>query len=288
MRADKGGRMIFQEKEHDKNWWVSERSIRNVPIHWHKYYELEIVLSGEGIQVINSKKINFSKGTLVLMSPQDFHHVESTDKEGGVLTILGCCFYSNILSEEISKLLRKYSPPYALELSPELEEKIISMLNDLANVINRPIPYQELVVKRKIELILLELMPIAKRYEKVGEYVSGDVENRQIQVLQPILNYINEHLDEPIRREELASMLHFSPSYLSEIFKKTLGMSLSDYITDCRMKMAHALIMNTDEPINSIVTKVGYNSPSLFYRKFYEYYRIKPGELPRNGINDDY
>lgn len=64
--------------------------------------------------------------------------------------------------------------------------------------------------------------------------------------------------------------------------------SLSDYITDCRMKMAHALIMNTDEPINSIVQKVGYNSPSLFYRKFYEYYRVKPGELPRNGINDDY
>lgn len=280
--------MIFQEKDHEKNWWVSERSVQNVPIHWHKYYELEIVLSGEGIQVINSKKIKISKGSLVLMSPQDFHRVEYTGNDGGVLTILGCCFYSHVLSDEISKLLRKHAPPYALELSDELYEQICAELNELAEVINKPTPYQELVVKRKIELILLRLVPIAKLYEKAGEEVNVDVENRSIQLLQPILSYINEHLDEPIRREELAQMLHFSPSYLSEIFKKTLGISLSDYITDCRMKMAHTLIMNTDEPINSIVQKVGYNSPSLFYRKFYEYYRIKPGELPRNGISDEY
>lgn len=280
--------MVIQEKNHEKDWWISERSVQNVPIHWHKYYEVELVLEGEGSQVVNSKKINISKGSLILMSPQDFHRIEYNGDESGCITILGFCFYSHILSDEISKLMRRYKPPYTLELSEEVYEEIFSALNDLSDVIDRPIAYQELVVKRKIEIILLRLISLAKRYEKAGEHINIEGENRQIQALQPILSYINDHLDEPIRREALADMLHFSPSYFSELFKKTLGISLSDYITDCRMKRAHTLILNTDEPINSIVQKVGYNSPSLFYRKFYEYYRVKPGDLPRNGETEEY
>ena len=280
--------MVIQEKEHEKDWWISERSVRNVPIHWHKYYEVELVLSGEGVQVVNNKKINISKGSLILMSPQDFHRIEYNGDESGCITILGFCFYSHVLSDEIAKLLRKHAPPYTLELTDEVYDETLKAFTDLSVVINEHIPYQELVVKRKIELILLHLISLAKKYDKVGERINLEVENRRIQELQPLLGYINDHLDETIRRDELAAMLHFSPSYFSEMFKKTLGISLSDYVTDCRMQRAHMLILNTDEPINSIVQKVGYNSSSLFYRKFYEYYRVKPGDLPRNGETKEY
>ena len=47
-------------------------------------------------------------------------------------------------------------------------------------------------------------------------------------VIRRIQYYITEHLSEPITREQLASYVHLNPAYLSRLFKRELGESITD------------------------------------------------------------
>lgn len=61
----------------------------------------------------------------------------------------------------------------------------------------------------------------------------------------------------------IASELLVSPSYLSRSFTKIQGISLTAYITRCRMEHARDLLKNTDMSIAQISEQSGYSD--LFY-----------------------
>ena len=58
---------------------VYERtSAKNIPVHWHDYYEIEICLGGEGIMTINNKDFPIKRNTLFFITPSDFHSYKIT------------------------------------------------------------------------------------------------------------------------------------------------------------------------------------------------------------------
>ena len=140
-------------------------------------------------------------------------------------------------------------------------------------------PLLDALCRRKAELILLNLIKTVSENEC---YLPKNPSHSLTSTtLRPVINYINEHYSETLRREELANIVHLSPSYFGDLFKKNLGISVVDYITDVRLRKAHSMLKNTNKPIQEIVQAVGFNSPSLFYRKFYEYYKMKPSDVTK-------
>lgn len=274
--------MIKRESDHTSYWWMSNHTFQSVPMHWHKYYEIELVVAGQGIQVINGEKEEISRGCLTLLSPRDFHRLEASGQSP--LTIRNFCFYEDFLSPEIIALFLTYPAPFVLFLKDDIYNSFFSDFLDLYKDMTGAPPNGEMVIRRKIELIILKMIGILKNCQiPLSPNYQFDQTERDVRILQPVLSYINNHYFEEIKREDLASLLHFSPGYLSDFFKKTFGISLTDYITDIRMKRAKSLIENSDDTIQSIILQVGYNTPSLFYRKFYEYFGVKPTELVRKN-----
>ena len=48
------------------------------PQHWHNYFEIEIVVAGKGIHILNGSAYPVSKGDVYLLTPIDFHEIEAT------------------------------------------------------------------------------------------------------------------------------------------------------------------------------------------------------------------
>lgn len=90
--------------------------------------------------------------------------------------------------------------------------------------------------------------------------------------------YIQEHLAEDISREDIANHVFLNPDYLTRIFKKETGMSVSDYLLQQRLGMAAGLLVNTDLSVSSIASKVGYANFSHFSRMFKKYMHLNPVE----------
>lgn len=95
-------------------------------------------------------------------------------------------------------------------------------------------------------------------------------------VMKRLQCYIADHLNESITREQLAEHVHLNPAYLSRLFKKELGVSITDYILNERMKVAKELIHNSSIQISEIARSLGFNNFSYFTKMYRRVYGVTP------------
>jgi len=101
------------------------------------------------------------------------------------------------------------------------------------------------------------------------------LESRPVQFIQ---QYIRRNFAQPLSLSQLAGLSHLSASYLSSVFKKETGASISDFITDCRIARAKELLNSTLEPIASVSEAVGYQDEKYFSRVFSRRVGVRPSE----------
>ncbi len=97
-------------------------------------------------------------------------------------------------------------------------------------------------------------------------------------IVTELQKYIQQNLSKKLTREDLSEYVHLNESYLSRLFHKETGMSLSDYILQERMKKARELISETDKPIYGIANQLCYDNFSYFAKMFKKVYNITPQE----------
>lgn len=105
--------------------------------------------------------------------------------------------------------------------------------------------------------------------------------NRTDSVTDRIRSYIDTHYQEEIRRETLAEMVYLHTDYMSRIFKKEVGMSISSYLLGKRVEEAKKLLSGTCLPINAVSINVGYSNFSYFTKMFKENTGYSPLEYRR-------
>jgi two-component system response regulator YesN len=93
-----------------------------------------------------------------------------------------------------------------------------------------------------------------------------------------IRTYIDEHLGEDLSLVNLARRFHFNPSYLSRLFKQEVGLNLSEYIEETRIRQAKALLAGEEWKIQEVGIRVGYDSPHSFTRFFKKMTGMTPQE----------
>ena len=65
-------------------------------------------------------------------------------------------------------------------------------------------------------------------------------------------------------------------SYLTNIFKKKLGVSPQEYLMHARMKRSRMLLLDSNLPIQDISRAVGYDNPLTFSKVFKSFYGVSP------------
>jgi AraC-like DNA-binding protein len=95
--------------------------------------------------------------------------------------------------------------------------------------------------------------------------------------LNTVLSYIDEHLSDRMKIDELAKQLHFHPKYFIQLFKSSIGVSPIVYITKKRMEKAQQLLMFGQISITDIADQVGMD---LYYfsHTFRKFIGLSPTE----------
>ena len=81
-------------------------------------------------------------------------------------------------------------------------------------------------------------------------------------------DYIYKHLHERITLQDLAEYTQLSESYLSRLFKKNLGISVSDYIREKKIEKAENLLKYSDYSYIEIANYLAFSSQSHFIQLF--------------------
>ena len=112
----------------------------------------------------------------------------------------------------------------------------------------------------------------------MATFWSGDSEKNDQSIVEVITTYIAEHLENELRREELAEAVHLNADYMARLFKKETGMNLKDYIIQQKMQEAQSLLCTTNLPISLIAAKVGYTNFGHFSTSYKKVYHKTPQE----------
>lgn len=92
------------------------------------------------------------------------------------------------------------------------------------------------------------------------------------------LEYIYNNLHSRIRLEDLADITNFSPTYISKLFHKEVGETVSEYIVKKRIEAAENLLRFSDYSCTDISNYLCFSSESHFISVFKKYTKTTPKE----------
>ena len=148
----------------------------------------------------------------------------------------------------------------------------------------QPAPYEE------IEKAVLSAIDRVKKNERLQRYfqenqkadevspakLPADSEDRM--PVQKAIYYIRSHVDRELSRTEIAEAVFLNPEYLSHVFRKKTGKSLSEFIIAEKMQVAQSLLAGTNTQISAVASQVGYSNFSYFSQVFKKFTGVSPME----------
>lgn len=90
------------------------------------------------------------------------------------------------------------------------------------------------------------------------------------------INYMYQHLYEEITLDQLAELIGVSPKYLSTLFKKEVGTTISEYIQQARVDESKRLLSYSETPISEIWSLLNFSDQSHFTKVFKKHVGVTP------------
>ncbi|PKQ64877.1 AraC family transcriptional regulator [Labilibaculum filiforme] len=235
------------------------------PIHYHPEYELNLVLHSSGKRIIGDSIKNYDSADLVLIGPNTPHAWSGSTDNARVITIQ---FQNNILSEQT--LNRKASLPIK-DLLGKSKMGILFSDETTQNILDRIIKLSDVTGFDSFLdfLSILYDLSISRNQKTLSSpsYVDqfDTSKSRRIKLVN---QFLIENLHNPIRINDVASMVNMSPSAFSHFFKKRTQRAFSDYLLDIRIGHAAKILIETEKNISEICFESGFNNISNFNRSF--------------------
>lgn len=130
-----------------------------------------------------------------------------------------------------------------------------------------------------------QLHTVFRDMVKIYCYMAQENSNKSVSpLIHRILAYTQIELTGDLSLKAFAKRLNVNTSYLSTLFSKEMGMTLTEYVNQCRVAYAKNLLINTQYSINKIALQCGFSDAKYFSRVFKKLEEISPTEY-RNTKN---
>ena len=101
-----------------------------------------------------------------------------------------------------------------------------------------------------------------------------------MELLATALEYLETHLEEDVRTEDVAKACFCSKSTLEKLFKYVYGIAVHDYLVRRRMMKAAKLLLTEPElGVLSVALQFGYSTNESFTRAFKQVWNCNPSEF---------
>lgn len=112
----------------------------------------------------------------------------------------------------------------------------------------------------------------------------GSLGHHHVELLKQLAMFIEQHLDQPIRLEQLASIAHLSPNHLNTLFRRWKGQPVHAWIVARRMDKAMALLQRPGMLAKQAALEVGYDDPLYFSRAFHKHFGFWPSQAKEQAV----
>lgn len=216
--------------------------------------ELIYVAGGEADIVIDQQTLCVQKGDILLVDQGIPHSITSNPADP---SDIWCLAASNVefCEQPPGKMVAAHTP--AKENGAFIEQTM-RQIQEFSGRLD--IPVQAACNHLCAALIVLfrqTLLKASATYRVKNPTLASDV-----------LTYLNNNYDKHIDLEHLAQVFFVSASHISREFKAEFRTSPINYLIDRRLSEAKWLLINTDDPLQEVAGKVGYENAYYFAKLF--------------------
>lgn len=244
-------------------------------LHWHDYYELELIVGGKGTHVFNGERYSLERGCAYLLCPKDFHTVIESEEES--LALFNINFNEQILPADILQHLTNASRGIAVHFDEDDTQRFSALCEEMIVELDGEEAHRNELVSALFTQLLIALI------RRGAEDETHELQKSQQPRVGRVVAYLKAHFREPITLAECARMVYLTPNYLGEIFCRETGMRFQDYLRRLRFDYAVDLLRMTDITIDAISYHAGFPSASYFASLFRREYGITPTQY-RNQL----
>ncbi|WP_018759536.1 helix-turn-helix transcriptional regulator [Paenibacillus terrigena] len=256
--------------------------------HSHAFYEVYYFHTGECTYLIGDKIMTLASGDLILMHGMTLHCPNPVPHVPYVRTIIHFdpSYLTTVLQpNKAAELLRPFEELSNIRLhlnerDQEEFNRLLTEMNDLYRHRRDPVVH---AAYDRFSLRFMELMHF------VGGLCSKHVYEREHRsekerYVQRVISFLEDHYAEEITLEAIASSLHLSKPYLSNLFKEVTGTTVFKYLYNRRINQAKIwLRLKPSYSVSDIGRMVGFRHLAHFSRLFKAVAGCSP-EAYRKGI----
>lgn len=122
--------------------------------------------------------------------------------------------------------------------------------------------------------------------EMLRQFISLVEQKNATKYSRPVFNamqYINNNLTQELHLDDIAKHSYVHPNYLSKIFKKEMGVSITDYISQRRVDESTYFVAYTDYEISDIASFYHFCNQSYYSTIFKRFLSVTPNEYRNNS-----
>ena len=202
----------------------------------------------------------------------------------------GNCLVSGNI-ESINEILEEIVADVALNkyTYSSLEKiifRLLASMNDFLSSINREDDLKEPNLFKwylEHQLTFYQSIDWIKNICKQIIVMKKDKDETLNNVFEKMRSYVDDHLDEDLSLDKMASLSYFSTSYISINFKKIFGLGFSKYVYNARLEKAAHYLKDSDMSISNIIKNVGFHSLQYFTTKFKSKFGVTPNEYRKSN-----
>lgn len=250
------------------------------PYHWHQHLEFLYVVSGRAKFECNSNVLLAQSGDLIVVNSNDLH--------GGICLSDDLYYYAIIVdpailhSHAVDDVETKYITPIVqnqITIKNKIKQDFI--INDIITSIVHEMNQRDFGYELAIKYLLYQLLMLLLRHHTESVLTENDHQQRikNLERFTPVFKYIEQHYNDDITVESLASLAGLSRFHFSRLFKSLTNKTVTEYINKIRLDKAEYFLRNTTMSISEIALSSGFNDIYYFSKIFKKKRGLSPSSL---------
>ncbi len=266
-----------------------DKYLNEIQLHHHDFYEIYLFLSGDVDYLIEGKIYKLLPGDIVIINSNELHQpvFKDNSKSYERMVLWMDKEFVKSLSTSKTDLASCFKPEVirahnVSRLPIEIVQSIKLIFMKLLNCKQQDRFGGDLDYKAYITDLLLIINQSYLQKDNSSLQMQVDVKNNHL--IQSVMSYIEQHIEEDIPLDYLASQFYVSKFYLSREFKKHTGATIHRYIVQKKLIAAKELILQSI-PLIEVYKLIGFGDYCNFLRAFKNEYGITPREFYKYMIN---
>ncbi len=259
-----------------------------IPWHWHTAFEVDYITDGAMEYRTTDKTVLLQKGELLFLNTGVLHSCKVVGNEPlkehthlfDMHFLSG--MYNSVFEEKYFLPISRNSAIQIWHVRPDSFEhiKMIEAVLKAAELSRTEPEGYEFDLRAS----LCDFWRLLFKDTEAVRGTATQINAADTERIKLMMEYIQENCSERLTLESIAASANISERECSRCFRRSLNMSAIEYLTQCRVRKAADLLLDTSAGIIDISEECGFSSPSYFGKVFREQMGCTPKEYRKKAM----